>query len=656
MWPSLQREQRVYESELPIGVLRIPEQQDAGLTGFDSRPRHIEQWINSLPRADIGEMARLVYKGLHELNRVKVPDTDRFRIAEMFREPVNHLAMTLKKHYIGLPLPLARKKQRVALLARELQAEMAIAYKIIIESKLAHGVSRLDNKTLSQSVHRAIYYLSQVLLRCYQIYIPPPNNVWREIHRLYLYAQENNLQDVVVKNQIGEHSFDSTIASLYKQVVLLALAGPYRLRQSEIETVNTMLVSWEQYARINEITDPEQQTGMCSLNLNGDDPPGYLTLCSDLNINFCRVLDTAPLIEVLGQHIVAGIPVHAPGALGRANKLSVELLRRLVLTWGGMAKRNFSRTAKNNRILVTLGLSAMHYFIHDALQPDTQNRIEDVDKAPPPETPATKAPALNLDLVPLDGPQGNGAVGKHVYTKARFAGKPIYSVANPDTSKKDVWNPLLRADTSSYDRKSGNGSDNLGSDAADSSTVPARYDFHVCTTVNESAGGFCLVWLPVDGSDSAGLSALVGEIIGMQEMDETNKSRWSVGVVRWMKSRDGKQLELGIQKLAPYAIAAAVRQERTGKMREFQRALVLPEIKNINQPVTLVAPNLYEAGDTLALGIASDQKNIQITKVLETTGAFAHFQFKDSKKAERSRDPARDDESKWNFDNVWSSL
>ena len=635
------------QSELPIDVLRIPEQQDAGLTGFDARPRHIEQWINALPRADIGEMARLVYKGLHELNRVKVSDADRFRINEMFREPVQHLAMALKKHYIGLSFPLARKKQRVALLARELQAEMAIGYKIIIASKLANGISRLDNKTLVPSVHRAMYYSSQVLLRCYQIYIPPPNNVWREIHRLYLYAQQASLHDVVVKNEIGEHSFDSTITSLYKQLVLLSLAGPYRMRQSEIETINTMLVDWERFAHIKEITDPEQQTGMCSLSLNGDDPPGYLTLCNDLNISYCRVLDTTPLIEVLGQHVVAGIPVHAPGALGRANKLSVDLLRRLVLTWGGMAKRNFSRAPKNDKILVTLGLSAMHYFIHDPLQQMPQNGVDDADRTATPSAPASKIPLLDLGLVPL----GDGAVGKHVYVKSRFVSKPI-------STQNDAWSTLPKVHSShhGHDPATGTGSDgptpyNIKYDA-----VRAQYDFHVCTTVNESAGGFCLVWLPMEGTDHAGLSALVGELIGMQEMDEPNKSRWSVGVVRWMKSRDGKQLELGIQKLAPYAIAAAVRQERTGKKQEFQRALVLPEIKDINQPVTLVAPNLYDAGDTLGLGIDSDKKSIQITKVLETTGAFSHFQFKDSKKSERARDAATDDESKWNFDNVWSSL
>ncbi len=626
----------MFESELPIGVLRIPEQQDAGLNGFDPRPRHIEQWINGLPRADIGEMARLVYKGLHELNRVKVPDSDRFQIAELFREPVQHLAMTLKKHYIGLPFPLARKKQRVALLARELQAEMAIAYKIVIEHKLANGVSRLDHKVLGQAIHRALYYLSQVLLRCYQIYIPPPNNVWREIHRLYLYAQETNLHATVIKNQIGEHSFDSTIASLYKQLLLLSLAGPYRLRQSDIETINTMLVDWELFAVINEIIDPEQQTGMCSLNLNGDDPPGYLTLCSDLNINYCRVLDTAPLIEVVGQHIVAGIPVHAPGALGRTNKLSVELLRRLVLTWGGMAKRNFSRATKNSNILVTLGLGTLHHFIHDALHQETHDRIiDDIDTATAPVTPA-------LDLVPLDS-----AMGKHAHAKSRLAGKPVYGVHHVTSKKNDPWNPLVQLQTTHGVRPPG---------AGDAAAAPIQYHFHICSTVNESAGGFCLVWLPVEGTDNAGLSALVGELIGMQEMDEPNKSRWSIGVVRWMKSRDGKQLELGIQKLAPYAIAAAVRQERTGKTRTFQPALVLPEIKNADQPVTLIAPNVYDAGDTLSLSIDSDKKTIQITKVLETTGAFAHYQFKDLKHPGRTRDSGDEDEHKGDFENVWSSL
>lgn len=652
MWLSFERDRRVYETHFPSGLLHIPEQKDTALSGFDARPRHIDQWVKTLPRADIGEMARLVYKGLHELNRVKIPDADRLRIVEMFREPVNYLSMSLKKHYIGLPFPLARKKQKVALLSRELHSEMAIGYKILIESKIAEVGLRIDNRQMAQVIHRAIHYLSQVLLRCYQIYIPPPHNVWKEIHQLYLYAQEKNLQDLIVKSQIGDQIADSSITSLYKRVVLLSLAGPYRLRQSEIESLYTMLAEWETLVQISEVVDPEQQTGMCSLNLNSDEPPGYLTLCSDLNISYCRVLDTTSLVEGVGHNIAAGLAVQIPGALGKTNRLNVELLRRLVLTWGGMARRNFSRASKDSKVLVAVGLSAMHYFIHDALQQEAVENIARVETKPAEnKKPAVPPPAaaLNLDLLPLDHGQDHGAVGKHIGAKSRFDGKPLYSVANPDTRKKDAWNPLLKLDTPAYDPAPG------ATPGPEVTTKPG-YDFHICTTVNESAGGFCLVWMPVEGSDTRSLNALVGELIGMQEIDESNKSRWSVGVVRWMKSRDGKQLELGVQKLAPYAVAATVRMEKGRKQADAQRALVLPEIKNANQPITLIAPNMYEVGDTLALDIGTDKKSVRLIKILDSTGAFSHFQYKELKKPERPREPTGDDDSKWNFDNLWSSL
>ena len=55
MWLSFERDQRVYETNFPSGLLRIPEQQDTALSGFDARPRFIEQWIKTLPRADIGD-------------------------------------------------------------------------------------------------------------------------------------------------------------------------------------------------------------------------------------------------------------------------------------------------------------------------------------------------------------------------------------------------------------------------------------------------------------------------------------------------------------------------------------------------------------------------------------------------------------------------
>jgi hypothetical protein len=42
--------------------------------------------------------------------------------------------------------------------------------------------------------------------------------------------------------------------------------------------------------------------------------------------------------------------------------------------------------------------------------------------------------------------------------------------------------------------------------------------------------------------------------------------------------------------------------------------------------------------------------------MLESTGAFSHYSFKELRKPERARRAANNDDSKWNFDSIWTSL
>lgn len=642
----------MFETTIPTGLLHIPEQKDGGMESFDPNPRAVEKWVKALPRADIGETTRMVYKALHELNRCAVSGADRFRIAELFREPVQYLSMSLKKHYIGLPFPLARKKQKVALLARELCAEMATSYKIIIESKLANDSKRLDQRMMTTTIHRAVRYLGQVLQRCYQIYVPTPNNLWREIHGLYLYAHASNLHNIVITDEWSEHDAASTIMELYKRIILLALAGPYRLRQTEMETLAGLLTQWSSHTQINEIVDPEQQSGMCSLNLNSDDPPGYLTLCGDANISYCRVLETTPLINIIGDFIANGVAIQSPGALGKTHRLNVDVLRRLALTWGGMAKRNFARTNKNNRILVTLGLPAIFHFIGDAHPHRTARRVEQITRSATGPAAANEPARAPLNLVPIDTGEPSTHAGTRFGERPSSRG-PHAKSGQPTTRKKDAWNPLYKLNTPMYDaigKKDAKASTTAGS----SSAVGDKHEIHVCSSVNESAGGFCFIWIPATDVEAPNLSALVGELIGLQDLDDANKSRWSVGVVRWMKNSEGQQLELGVQKLSPYALAAGVSKDRNKNKSEFYSCLVLPEIMNVNQPVTLITPNSYDVGDSLIMDLQGERKSIRLTKLLESTGSFAHFRYKEYKKSDRSREAS--DDQKENFDNLWPSL
>jgi hypothetical protein len=321
----------------------------------------------------------------------------------------------------------------------------------------------------------------------------------------------------------------------------------------------------------------------------------------------------------------------------------------LALTWGGMAKRNFSRTNKNSRILVTIGLPAIFHFIRDAHKPgaDEAPSPEQEHKTTIPAAAANEAPAA-LDLVPIEtgfAATGGGQFGVRPSARSKRAQKP-------EARRKDAWNPLYKLDTPMYEAPSGVGA---VAKSGDETRREHKYDVHICTGINESAGGFCFLWMPANDVDVPNFNALVGELVGMQELDEANKSRWSVGVVRWMKSRDGQQLELGVQRLAPYAMAAGISKDRNKNTVEFFSALVLPEIINVNQPITLIAPNTYDVGDTLLMDLDGERKSVRLTKQLESTGSFAHFRYKEQKKAGGARESGLDDD-KGNFDGLWSSL
>lgn len=137
--------------------------------------------------------------------------------------------------------------------------------------------------------------------------------------------------------------------------------------------------------------------------------------------------------------------------------------------------------------------------------------------------------------------------------------------------------------------------------------------------VNESAGGMALSKFPGVLSDLR-----VGDLLGMRG---DRGSQWSLGVVRWAKSGESGDLEIGAQMLAPAAKAVAVRQENS---QNYAKALLLPEMLTLQQPATLVtACDTYQPTRILEIMQEADNKpvRVRLTRLLERTGSFERFQF-----------------------------
>jgi len=516
----------VAQNEAIMGLLGIPEQQSN--TGTEIQPKQIEKWIDTLPRADVGETAKLVYKNLYRLNRTQIPDANRFKILELFWEPTGFLDEALKKHFLGLPFPLPAKKQQVALLAREIQAEMAIGYKIVAEGKLTGRNSRLDNKILATTIYYAMHYLGNVLLKSFQIYVPTPNDIWKQINRLYLHANQHGFSQNAISSDKNKYITHPSIENLFKKIALLSLASPYRLRQGDIEKVNSFLENWSSYAELNQVENSEQQIGMFSIDLGDDVAPGFF-IPSENTSTLIRILDTVDLISTIRddiKHYSSYVSSHG----GNKNKvLSKKALKLLLVTWSGIAKRNFTRSRKKTKVLVTFGLSSTHHIIYETMKSAIKNDQEQKGKTSSKDTKkdvwanygktnaTDKTEFSNLDLV------------EPVYEKkSNFSSAPVFGVAQPKSLKQDVWNPLYNNNTIDYDDTIFNTSFNTSSLPGENNftneTQSAGHETHICISINESPGGYRLTWQPT-ASRSTPINALVGELIGIREFSDNEEAQ-----------------------------------------------------------------------------------------------------------------------------------
>lgn len=143
-------------------------------------------------------------------------------------------------------------------------------------------------------------------------------------------------------------------------------------------------------------------------------------------------------------------------------------------------------------------------------------------------------------------------------------------------------------------------------------TTPSRWK-----TLNISASG-----ISIRRHHTAEKNIRIGCLIAICAKNEMH---WTIGLVRWANCGTRDRLDIGIQLIAPNAQAAIARRLNDNTDRAI---LLLPEIRAVKQPATIVAPlGTYEPG--LQLVIKSNNKSIQVVlaKLLERTHDIERIQF-----------------------------
>ena len=333
----------------------------------------VESWIEALPLANVGETRQRVSGSLANLIASDLPGQERYAALELFRSPIHYLSEALQHHFVGAAFPLTLKARGIADQLCALHMAMAEGYQSVADELLELDTVRQDFTILAASLHRSLYYLGQALLTGYQLYEPCSTEFWRRIHSIYEAAERKGVHSSTVQDPYRRYRHSTSIAEQYKQILLLALANPYRYSQSDIRSIYSLLEHWTPQCRLYPADHADALQFSCRVDLACDEPPSCIAYSAIPHPATCRLLDTSALIRSLPDSLrpsgdeASNQPAETqtPQTIMRWQ----DLLHSLATAWGPTAKRRYSRThPETTGIAISLGLSTIHLLI-DMLDP-----------------------------------------------------------------------------------------------------------------------------------------------------------------------------------------------------------------------------------------------------------------------------------------------
>ncbi|MEH6608410.1 MAG: GTPase [Halioglobus sp.] len=604
--------------------LQLPDQDLEKFEFFELTAEAAHRWIQELPGANARQSVQQLQQVISQLNRLKLSPGVRFNLLEAMRATILVATSGLSRNILNQPLALPEEARQLAQMADTLFGLAGTGYALAA----VHTIQQRDTvrdvnpaRLVCEALHRAISFNSRKILQSYQLYQPIELQGWLSLHQLYALAERQQLAHLpIIDPLVG----DTSITATYLQPLLMACCKPNQLRQSDIAGVYRGLREWSELARID---DPATGKGLFLIDLNSDQPPFYSELFANHPGAQCRYVDTEALVANLNKLRRQDKQGGNKGiSFDKDTHIPSNLLDHLIGSMGAVSKRNFSRSELGNKLWIGVGLSNVHFHLAGGVIFE------------------------NL----LHGASYTGSVGEDVISNQFMVpqqSRDLWGQANPeedyDRSEIPGDNDSPLAHEVSVDASTYAVLEHQEADTGPDILYPA----HPARSVNASPGGYCLEWeaaLPRD--------IKIGDLTCVRE---DNSKEWVVSVIRWISQIQGSQPLMGVELLSPRAIpyGAKVRQ-KDGSESQPMRALLLPEIKLVGQPHTLITPRSgFKERQKITLLRDGEEFLVQLQRQVAATSTYLQFDFRyikqlETVKAEQSGSTL----AATSFNSVWDKL
>ncbi len=225
--------------------------------------------------------------------------------------------------------------------------QQSLGYKSVL-AELTTQWPGCGPQLMSRAIAACQDALGLTYLRCLQLHLPAPGNLWTELNTLYRIAFQLNLQDMKVRMVDSAFSPELSLQERYMRILLLACAHPYQYENHELEQIYATLSLWSSLTTLA----PAPDEGVFLIDIAGDEGPFLATRHHRITATMLRIR-TSRLVRHLQDRLHSG---SAPAI----DRLPTPLVQRLCNTWGQEYSRNEDRVTIIGHMELTMGLANAH--------------------------------------------------------------------------------------------------------------------------------------------------------------------------------------------------------------------------------------------------------------------------------------------------------
>lgn len=551
----------------------IPGRSRSNLTLVNPTRQDMQAWLANLSMLNVGETARQLFTTLRQLSDLDIEDSLRYELIEVLRPALHTINTSLSKHYINQNVLLDERAERIADLGQQLRAYTATVYRTIAirtaEQVEQQGFSLFGMGKKKQNLQ----LVGNAIHRCMTELV----GLLYETQLLYLPTYKglwsclHQLLLLTRKLELNAHGlqdenqvYDSRLS--IDQVYLRAvfLAVSNTNKLRQTEIKKLYQFS-ELWVALIRLSRTPSGHDLFLVDPSYDAPPMYITKYSEVS-HEAYYIDVRELL----QHF-EGLTGNAPKLLNKAESslLSGSLKYHLILTFTAPLERSYARHPYQGTIDLALGLIGTHYQLAD------QQTFEEV-----------------IDIEHLN--------------KAQF----------DSLSQQGGHFGLIHTDSADIELNYTPQEAQVKQEA-----TKEHLETHQCAIVNISPGGYGVRWR---GKTPSVLRT--GELVAVREPSDKS---WHIGLIRWVKQKPNEGAEFGVEILSPRGKSCGARVLRKdAEVTEYLRALLLPEIKNLNRPATIITPTLaFKVGYRVIIRVGRDEVKAQLTREIMATQSFSQFEF-----------------------------